>query len=135
MLWKPGQSGNPNGRAIGSKNHSTILAERLMSDDIESVCRSVVDAAKSGDVTATRLIIERVLPATRTRRIALDLPPVKTAADILNAQGRVVAAMSAGDISADEAMALSNVLDGHRKSIETVELEARIATLEAGRGK
>jgi hypothetical protein len=111
------------------------MAAQLMSDDIESVCRSVVHAAKAGDMTAARLIIERILPAPRTRRIALDLPPVKTASDIHDAKGRVIAAMSAGDISADEAMALSSVLDGHRKSIETVELEARIATLEAGRGK
>lgn len=38
--WQPGQSGNPAGRKVGSKNISTIVRELLEQDANQSVLRS-----------------------------------------------------------------------------------------------
>ena len=51
-----GQSGNPKGKIPGTRHHITLLAERLMGDDIEAVVAKVVRAAKGGDIAAARLI-------------------------------------------------------------------------------
>jgi Family of unknown function (DUF5681) len=61
-----GVSGNPHGCARGSRHKASLLAERLMEGDAEEVVRAVVAAAKNGDMTAARIIIERLLPPKRT---------------------------------------------------------------------
>jgi hypothetical protein len=48
--FQPGQSGNPKGKQKGCKNQVTLLAERLMADDAESVVRAVIKAARGGDM-------------------------------------------------------------------------------------
>jgi hypothetical protein len=40
----------------------TMLAEKLMQNDTEAVVRAVVEAAKGGDMTAARLILDRIVP-------------------------------------------------------------------------
>lgn len=79
--WKPGQSGNPVGRKVGSKNVSTIIRE-LLEEDIEtsilsnpnvllsadgkpqSYARGIAQAmcikALEGNVQAARLVLEAI---------------------------------------------------------------------------
>jgi hypothetical protein len=40
MKFQPGRSGNPAGKARGTKHRVTILAERLMEDDAQDVVRN-----------------------------------------------------------------------------------------------
>ena len=42
--FKPGRSGNPAGRASGSRNRKTVFAEELRSDDPAKV-QAVIDRA------------------------------------------------------------------------------------------
>src|SRR5260370_80064 len=67
--FEPGQSGNPAGRPRGARNRATVLAEKLMQDDIEDVVRAVVDAAKERDMTAAKLVLERVAPRPKGRAV------------------------------------------------------------------
>ena len=63
--FEPGQSGNPRGKPRGTRHRVTLLAEKLMADDTEAVMRAVIDAAKGGDMTAARLILDRIAPARK----------------------------------------------------------------------
>ena len=65
--------------------------------------------------------------------MSLDLPAMETAADIVAGLSEVAAAMANGKITPDEAQAVAAVLEGKRRAVETVALEARIATLEQER--
>ena len=65
--------------------------------------------------------------------MSLDLPAMETAADIVAGLSEVAAAMANGEITPDEAQAVAAVLEGKRRAVETVALEARIATLEQER--
>jgi hypothetical protein len=60
--WKPGQSGNPSGRRKGSVSLAAALQRLLIKepDKLESVARTLVDAAIAGDVSAARLLFERL---------------------------------------------------------------------------
>ncbi|HLN49346.1 MAG TPA: DUF5681 domain-containing protein [Steroidobacteraceae bacterium] len=64
--FQKGQSGNPAGKPKGVRNRATLMAalmaEKLMQDDAEEVIRAVIEKAKQGDMTAARLIIERIAP-------------------------------------------------------------------------
>jgi len=128
--FRPGQSGNPAGKPPGTKHHATRLAEHLMEGAAEAVVHAVLAAARDGDMVAARLVLDRIAPVRKGRAVALALPPVETAADILAALGVTVAAMADGDITPDEAATVAGILEVKRRAIETTDLESRIAALE-----
>jgi len=81
-------------------------------------------------LAAARWLGDRLLPPAKGRIVPLDLPPINGAADLEAAFSVVVQRVSDGTISAEEGVAFSAVLDAKRKSIETSELERRIAAIE-----
>lgn len=128
--FAPGCSGNPAGMKPGTRHRATRLAEKLMADDAEAVVNAVVAAPKGGDMTAARLVLDRIAPPCRGRRVRLDLPSIVSAADLVQALAAVADAMARGVLSAEEAQAAGAVLEHHRKAVETFDLERRIAALE-----
>jgi hypothetical protein len=89
-----------------------------------------MDAAKGGDMTAARLILERISPVRRGRPVYLELPAVRTAADIATAMTALTTAMASGDLTPDEAATVASVLEMRRKVLETEEIELRLQALE-----
>jgi Family of unknown function (DUF5681) len=89
--FKAGQSGNPSGKPPGTRHRVTLLAEKLMADDAEGVVQTVIEAAKAGDMTAARLILDRIAPPRRGSPVSFALPAIKTAADVTKALSAVVA--------------------------------------------
>ena len=128
--FRPGQSGNPAGRPKGSRNATTKLVEGLMEGQAEGITQVVVSAALGGDLTAARLILDRLAPARKDRAVALDLPPITTSADSAMAMAAVVSAMADGQITPNEAGTVAAVLEGHRRALELTEIERRLEALE-----
>ncbi|MBF0561464.1 MAG: hypothetical protein HQL37_05460 [Alphaproteobacteria bacterium] len=128
--FQKGQSGNPRGKAKGTRHRATVLAEKLMATDTEAVTRAVIDAATGGDMVTARLVLERVCPVRKGRPVSIGLPSLQTAGDVLTALGAVVAAVSEGELTPDEGATIAGLLEMKRRAIETVELDARIAALE-----
>ena len=62
VRWQKGQSGNPAGRRKGSVSLAAALQRLLIKepDRLESIARTLVDAAIAGDVSAARLLFERL---------------------------------------------------------------------------
>ena len=71
-LHAVGVSGNPNGKPKGTRHRVTVLAENLMQDEAKDIVRAVLEAAKGGDMTAARLIMERIFPVRKRRPIYLE---------------------------------------------------------------
>ena len=86
--------------------------------------------AKAGDSAALRLVIDRLIPPVRERRLSLDLPKIETPAGLVEAIGVVLDAVGAGQITPSEGQVLAGLLEAQRKNMETLELEARIAAVE-----
>ena len=126
---RPFQEGNP-GRPKGAKHKTTILAEKLMAEDVEGVVKAVLDAARSGDMAAARIVLDRLVPVRKGRPVEIELPPVKTAADVLAAMGTVLAHVADGEISPDEGATVAGILEMKRRTLELVEIERRLAALE-----
>jgi hypothetical protein len=75
--FRPGQSGNPSGRRQGSRNKATIALETLMEGGAEAIVQAIVDAAAKGDMTAARLVLDRIVPVRKGRAIHLTLPAIE----------------------------------------------------------
>ena len=128
--WQPGQSGNPKGRPRGSRNRVTIVALAAMEEGADAIARKVVDMAKEGDMSAARLVIERLVPSAKERPIFLTLPETSTASGIAAAQQAILQAVAAGDLLPGEGTTLAGIVEARRKAVETLELEQRISALE-----
>lgn len=128
--WRPGQSGNPAGRPKGARHAALQALDAIGQDSARDVLKAVVDAAKTGDMRASEILLRRLWPERKGRPVALPLPPVVSPADLPRAMAAIVEAVAVGDLSPDEGQAVAAILEGQRRAIETAELEARIAALE-----
>src|SRR5262249_35802097 len=96
----------------------------------EGLTRKAVEMALAGDMTAMRLCLERLAPPVKSRRVAFPLPKIENAEDLPIAMSAVTTAMADGEIAPDEAAVIAGVIEIKRKTIETAEIERRLAALE-----
>ncbi|MGI9074181.1 MAG: hypothetical protein ACR2JB_23360, partial [Bryobacteraceae bacterium] len=89
---RPFRPGNQHGRGRpeGSRNKASLAIQALLDGECEAITRKAVEMAKSGDTTAMRLCLERLLPTMKDRPLRIDLPVVKSTGDVWNALGRVL---------------------------------------------
>ena len=130
-----GHSGNPAGKPPGCRHKATRAAEALLAGEAGALTRKAIETALQGDVAALRLCLERLLPPRKDRPIEVDLPALKRPSDITAAMATLARAVGEGQLTPSEAQAVASLLEGHRKAIETEELEARIVALEDQRGR
>jgi len=124
----PGNSGKPK----GARHHTTRAVETLMNGEAEAITRTMIEAAVGGDIQAAKFILERVGPAPRKDGpVMLDLPGITTAADAAQAMARIVESVATGEMTPAEGNAVSGLIEGFRKTLETEELARRMESLEA----
>ncbi len=125
--WKPGESGNPQGRKPGTGEVAKLRA--AISEHVPAIIQSLTSAALSGDVAASRLLLERVIAPVK----ATEEPQALTLPDgTLTEQGRaVIASIRDGELSPTQGATLLAALGTLAKLTEADELERRIAALEA----
>lgn len=126
--FKPGKSGNPSGRPPGIEDKRAKY-RKLLADDAEAVIKKVVEKAKEGDMTAARMILERLAPPIKARGVPIHASIPDGSFDE-QAQA-VFEALNNGNLSADELTALIGAVVQRAKLAEIDELAKRIEALEA----
>jgi Family of unknown function (DUF5681) len=129
--FQAGQSGNPGGRAAGSRHSVSLAVEALIDDEHAVLTRKVIELGKSGDATALRLCMERLCPVRRDRHVSFKLPKLESPADILVAVSAIAEGVASSQLTPSEAEALAKVVDSFRGAVEAVSYGDRIAALEA----
>ena len=132
--FKKGQSGNPKGRALGSRNKVSVAMDKLLDGQSEAIMQKAIDLALEGDGPALRLCMDRLCPSRKDRPISLKMPVIKSSEDVLLASGAVVEAVATGEITPSEGQALAGVIEAYRRTIETEEHERRLTDLERKQG-
>jgi hypothetical protein len=120
----PGQSGNPSGKRPGTRNRATVLRETLREGEDAGVARVVIDKALAGNAVMARFVIGLLMPRPRDRAIELDLPEGGNADAILAAANATIQAMASGEITPDEALTVTRVLDFRLKAMAAAAREA-----------
>jgi hypothetical protein len=128
--FKKGVSGNPAGRKPGTSKAAPLRA--AIAAAVPAIVDTLIAAARGGDVGASRLLLERAIPALRP----VEQPvPVQIQGDTLAAQGQaVLAAVAEGQIAPSQAAQLLVGLGSVAKLVEVDELEKRITALEQRQG-
>jgi hypothetical protein len=118
----PGQSGNPKGKAPGTRNRATVLRALLRDGDEDAIGRVLIDRALGGDPVAARFLIDALNPKPRQRTITLDLPEGADAAAIFQAAAE---AAFAGKISPEEATSVVRLLAEGQRMVHAAKDMAR----------
>lgn len=126
--WQPGQSGNPKGRPVGSRNKKNIIAEEFAKDG-SAVARVVMDAALAGDMQAANMVLQRLSPPLRARaeKVTFQLTPD---APLSEQAAQILQAVSDGQIDPDTGKLLIDCIQSVAGIRAVDELEARLAALE-----
>jgi hypothetical protein len=126
MPFKPGQSGNPAGRR--PRTDTEQRQREQIRKALPGIVARLIHAAESGDTTASKLLLERIMPAYKPldRPVVLELGP-----DLAEAGRAVLAAVGAGRLTPDQANSLLASITSLVRVIEATELEARITALDA----
>jgi hypothetical protein len=90
----------------------------------------LVEAARNGNVSAAKVLLDRILPPARTGTGDVSLPltseqPVTVAVDEL------IRAVSAGEVAPSDAAVIATLLRTRAELTDLAELERRLAHLEA----
>jgi hypothetical protein len=126
---RPFPPGNP-GRPVGSKNRATQILERLAEGEAEQIIQTVLERAKAGNDACLRMLLDRLWPPRRGQPVKLDMPPLKTSADVLNAITSLWSAIGEGCFTPDEASALSLVAERSMQVISQQDILKRTEVLE-----
>jgi len=102
----------------------------LLQGEALRLTRKVIELGLQGDVTCLRLALERLVPVRRERALVLDLPDLRTAADVPEAIVALLKAASDGRLTAGEAGKLAGLVAGFLKAEELAVLEERVRKLE-----
>lgn len=128
MKFQPGQSGNPAGRKPGTGKAAKLRAG--LAECLPAVIERVRDAALEGDMAAARLLLERCIPVLRP--VSAPAPLAELPDGSLAEQGQfVLRSLAEGRVGVHEACALLGAIGSHARTIEAVEVEARLSALEA----
>lgn len=131
MVFKKGESGNPQGRPVGTRNKTTLAALSLIEDEGEQLARKAVELALDGDLPALKLCMDRLLPPAKERPLeAFSLPQLNDQRSVLDALDTIANKLSRGELLPAEATSICKVLEQYRKHFETTELSERLETLE-----
>ena len=130
--FKKGQSGNPQGRPKGSGLN--VQLRQAIADSANDIVTMLLEQAKAGDIQAAKILLDRVCPSLKSESQPIDIPALAEGTLTERAQA-IIDATANGQLAPDTATNMVNAIATYAKIIETSELEARIAALEAQQAK
>jgi hypothetical protein len=120
MPFQPGQSGNPAGRPRGARNKATVLFEELLEGNGEAVIRKIIEQAKEGEGKALGWLMGILIPKRKGVPIEVDLPRLEGAEDAPPVIAAILAAVGAGDVTPDEGISLTRLVEAYLRAKEKV---------------
>jgi hypothetical protein len=109
--FEKGRSGNPSGRPQGSRNRTTMAVQAMLDGEAPQLTQKLLELAGDGNMLALRMCFDRVIPPSRVRRVNIELPPVKSAADRVRALDMIIDAVTSGIITFPEAAELRALVE------------------------
>ena len=126
--FKPGESGNPDGRPKGSKDKRTQYRE-LFEPHADGLIQKASDLALAGDTTCLKMCIDRLVSPFRAKDDTVTLDDIE---GTLTEKGeKIINAMGKGELSPSDASSMLTALAAQARILEIEELEKRVLKLEA----
>lgn len=131
--YRPGASGNPAGKAPGTRNRASRQLDELLENEAQALGRRAVELAMEGNPIVLKALVDRLSPPRKDRTVEFSLPPIETAADLPKATKALLAAVAEGVLSPNEAVELSKLVETHMQALKVTDLDERLARIEGAR--
>lgn len=128
MQFEKGRSGNEAGRPRGIQDRRVAMRQLLEPHAPELIAKAV-EKALEGDTTALRICIDRIIPAAKAKDEPILLPAFT--GDAAEDGKTVLKELAEGRLGPDDANAVMSALAAQVRIVEVVEIERRLAALEA----
>lgn len=121
------------GRKRGSRKKLPRDVRQLVADHAADIVKAMIDKARNGHVNAGAALLRLVVAPAKEQGepIRIDLKKITTAVEAAAAIGDTIAATTCGKVSPDAARHVVAMIATLAKSIETADLERRLAAIEA----
>lgn len=129
--WVKGQSGNPAGKPVGTRNAVLRALDAITDANAEGVLSVVVARALQGDMRASGLVLAQIVPPRPDRAIAFPLPPLNLPGGAIAAMAEIARGVGAGEITPSEADDLSRMVARYSETVTADDLAKRLEVLEA----
>jgi hypothetical protein len=126
-LFKPGQSGNPNGRPK-DKTPATQIRMAIEARRVD-ILQAVIDAAIGGDMQACKMLLDRITPTLKPIAQPVTVP-IDGDNTLAGQAAKVVSATLSGQIPPDIGSQLITALTGQSRIIEMQEMAERLERIE-----
>ena len=123
--FKPGVSGNPNGRPKGQ--HPAHKLRNTIVESMPQIIENLVNLAKNGDVAAAKVLLDRVCPTLKPQAMPINLPVNGSLAE---QGGEIIKATMSGQIPPDVGSQLITALTHQAKIVEIDDVIKRLEVLE-----
>lgn len=133
MVWNKGQTGNANGRPVGSGKAQIV--RRVITEvfgDENGAIKVVAELAKGGDLQACSLLLSRTLPSLRSSHEVVALVDADALGAMTASQRAALInqASITGRLPADIALLLLDGIEREYRILESTELCERFEALE-----
>lgn len=124
--FEKGQSGNPQGRPKASASQRKL--REAIQEESPEIIKAMIAQAKGGDVTAARVLLDRVLPAIKPSDMAVTL----SLSGSPGGDGRaVMTAVGRGELTPEQGAKLLAGIGALARIVEVDEVVSRLEALEA----
>lgn len=125
MAFSKGESGNPAGRPRGSVNKNL----RMLRDAAEAILPELIERAKSGDMEAQKLILDRGIP--RLRAVSMPEALALPGGTLTDQAKALVALIAEGNLSTTIAAEIAGVITASARVEEVDQLRDEMKALRA----
>ena len=125
-----GNAGGP-GRPRGAVGAAAAALDRAAAEAQVELMRVVLDQARAGNLEATRMLWSRIWPARRGRPLAVEVPPIVEETDVAPAHAAVTDAVLSGEITADEAKPVLEVIKARKAAIRSEDFRRELEEIQA----
>lgn len=126
--FQAGKSGNPRGRPRRTDTEKAL--RKKISEAAPGIIDRLLAASEEGDTTASKLLLERVLPAIKPVDTAIKLA-AGPEADMTEVGRAALLSMAAGELTPSQTREILSGIGALARIAETDELIRRITRLEA----
>jgi hypothetical protein len=135
MPFAKGQSGNPAGRPVGSRNKFTHEMDEVLAANGAELIDKIVTHAHRANPAAMRLCLDRLAPLGKHRPSSVALPPADTPDYTMAALAEIQRALEAGEITTEEGTRLLGFVERATrilaaKAVAEIDVAHRLARCE-----
>jgi hypothetical protein len=128
--FKPGQSGNPAGKAKGTRNAATLALEALLDGQAQALTQKAIGLALDGDLQALRICLDRILPPRKDRPVTFEMAPITSIEGAQASMVSLLTAVSEGNLTPSEASEIGKLIDVYVEATRASEVLDRLKRLE-----